>query len=45
LKIPNIKRADGVPQSVGPEFKPQYLKKNKKEKWHKIRWKRQIGTR
>jgi hypothetical protein len=30
LKIPNIKRADGVPQSVGPEFKPQYLKKTKK---------------
>jgi hypothetical protein len=31
LKIPiTKKRAGGVAQSVGPEFKPQYHKKNKK---------------
>jgi hypothetical protein len=28
-KIPNTKRAGGVAQSVGPEFKPQYCKKKK----------------
>jgi hypothetical protein len=26
------KRAGGVAQGVGPEFKPQYLKKKKKKK-------------
>jgi hypothetical protein len=31
LKISNTKRAVGVAQSVGPEFKPQYSKKKKKE--------------
>jgi hypothetical protein len=28
--MPNTKRAGGVAQSVGPEFKPQYHKKKKK---------------
>jgi hypothetical protein len=27
LKIPNTKRAGGMAQGVGPEFKPQYHKK------------------
>jgi hypothetical protein len=27
-KNPSQKRADGVVQSIGPEFKPQYWKKN-----------------
>jgi hypothetical protein len=27
-KIPNTKRAGGVDQGVGPEFKTQYRKKN-----------------
>jgi hypothetical protein len=31
-KIPNTKGAGGVAQGVGPEFKPQYLKKKKKER-------------
>jgi hypothetical protein len=31
-KILNIKRASGVAQSEGPEFKPQYSKEKKKEK-------------
>jgi hypothetical protein len=31
-KIPIIKRAGGVAQDVGPEFKPQYQKKKKEEK-------------
>jgi hypothetical protein len=31
-KIPIIKRADGVAQGEGPEFKPQYCKKKKKKK-------------
>jgi hypothetical protein len=31
LEIPNTKRAGGVAQGVGPEFKPQYCKKRKKE--------------
>jgi hypothetical protein len=30
-KSPSQKKADGVAQSVGPEFKPQYCKKKKKE--------------
>jgi hypothetical protein len=29
---PSQKRTGGVAQSVGPEFKPQYCKKKKKEK-------------
>jgi hypothetical protein len=28
---PSQKRAGGVAQGVGPEFKPQYRKKKKKE--------------
>jgi hypothetical protein len=28
LKIPFTKKAGGVAQSEGPEFKPQYRKKN-----------------
>jgi hypothetical protein len=32
FKIPNTKRAGGVAQSVGPEFKPQYCQKKKKKK-------------
>jgi hypothetical protein len=28
-KIPNTKRAGGVTQGVGPEFKPWYCKKEK----------------
>jgi hypothetical protein len=28
LKTHNIKRAGGVAQGVGPEFEPQYCKKN-----------------
>jgi hypothetical protein len=32
LKIPITKRADGVAQGVGPEFKPSTAKKEKKEK-------------
>jgi hypothetical protein len=31
LKIPNTKRAGGVAQGVGPEFKPWYRKKRRKE--------------
>jgi hypothetical protein len=31
-KIPSQKTADGVAQSEGPEFKPQYHKKEKKKK-------------
>jgi hypothetical protein len=31
-KNPSQKRAGGVAQGVGPEFKPQYQKKKKKEK-------------
>jgi hypothetical protein len=31
LKIPHTKRAGGMAQGVGPEFKP-YLKKKKKKK-------------
>jgi hypothetical protein len=31
-KIPNTKRAGGVAQGVGPEFKPQYRKKKKEKK-------------
>jgi hypothetical protein len=30
LKNPSHKRAGGVAQGEGPEFKPQYLKKKKK---------------
>jgi hypothetical protein len=29
-KIPNTKKAGGVAQGVGPEFKPQYHKNKKK---------------
>jgi hypothetical protein len=29
-KVPNTKRAGGVARGVGPEFKPQYQKKKKK---------------
>jgi hypothetical protein len=32
LKIPFTKRAGGVAQGVGPEFKPQYRKKKKENK-------------
>jgi hypothetical protein len=32
LKITNTKRAGGVAQGVGLEFKPQYRKKKKKKK-------------
>jgi hypothetical protein len=32
LKSPSQKRADGVAQGVGLEFKPQYHKKKKKKK-------------
>jgi hypothetical protein len=28
-KTPSPKRADGMAQSVGPEFKPKYCKKRK----------------
>jgi hypothetical protein len=31
-KKPITKRAGGVAQGVGPEFKPQYCKKKKKKK-------------
>jgi hypothetical protein len=31
-KDPSQKRAAGVAQGVGPEFKPQYHKKKKKKK-------------
>jgi hypothetical protein len=31
LKIPTIKRAGGVPQGVGPEFKPSTAKKKPKK--------------
>jgi hypothetical protein len=31
-KTPSQKRAGGVAQGVGPEFKPQYHKKKKKKK-------------
>jgi hypothetical protein len=30
-KIPNTKRAGGVAQGVGPEFKPWYCKEEKKK--------------
>jgi hypothetical protein len=32
LKNPSQKRAGGVAQGEGPEFKPQYCQKKKKEK-------------
>jgi hypothetical protein len=35
LKIPNIKRAGGVVQGVGPEFKHPSCKKKKKKKKRK----------
>jgi hypothetical protein len=35
LKIPNTKRAGGVSQGVGPEFKPYNCKKKKKRKKEK----------
>jgi hypothetical protein len=31
-KNPSQKRAGGVAQGIGPEFKPQYCKKKKKKK-------------
>jgi hypothetical protein len=31
-KNPSQKRADGMAQGEGPEFKPQYCKKKKKKK-------------
>jgi hypothetical protein len=31
-KVPDTKRAGGVAQAVGPEFKPWYCKKKKKER-------------
>jgi hypothetical protein len=34
-KKPLTKRAGGVAQGVGPEFKPQYHKKKKKKKKRK----------
>jgi hypothetical protein len=37
-KNPLEKRAGGVAQSVGPEFKPQYHKKKKKEREREKRW-------
>jgi hypothetical protein len=36
LKIPNTKRAGGVAQGIGSEFKPQYHKKKKKEQIRNI---------
>jgi hypothetical protein len=30
LKIPNTKKAGGVAQGIGPEFKPPFCKINKK---------------
>jgi hypothetical protein len=35
-KEPLQKRAGGVTQDVGPEFKPQYCKKTKQNKCSKI---------
>jgi hypothetical protein len=32
LKLPSQKRAGGVAQDIGPEFKPQYHKKKKKKR-------------
>jgi hypothetical protein len=32
LKIPNTKRVGEVTQGIGPEFKPWYHKKKKKER-------------
>jgi hypothetical protein len=32
LKKPSLKRAGGVAQGVGSEFKPQYCQKKKKKK-------------
>jgi hypothetical protein len=37
-KIPNTKRAGGVPQSVGPEFKARYYKKKKKLSTDTVYW-------
>jgi hypothetical protein len=41
-KTPSHKRAGGVAQDVGPEFKPQYCKKKKKLKKEKNVRKRKI---
>jgi hypothetical protein len=38
-KNPSQKRAGGVAQGVGPEFKPQYQKKKKEKKEHREGWK------
>jgi hypothetical protein len=35
-KSPSQKRAGGVTQGVGPEFKPQYHKKKKKGRKRKV---------
>jgi hypothetical protein len=35
-KNPSQKRAGGVAQGEGPEFKPQYCKKKKKEICHNV---------
>jgi hypothetical protein len=35
-KNPSLKRAGGVAQGLGPEFKPQYCKQKKKEKQRKM---------
>jgi hypothetical protein len=37
-KNPSQKRAGGVAQSVGPKFKPQYCKKEKKKKSNDVHW-------
>jgi hypothetical protein len=37
-KIPLTKRAGGVPQGVGPEFKPQYHKKRENVLNASISW-------
>jgi hypothetical protein len=37
-KNPSQKRTDGVAQGVGPEFKPQYLKKKKKKVTTERNW-------
>jgi hypothetical protein len=36
LKILNTKRAGGVAQGVGPEFKPQYHHQKKKKDFSKM---------
>jgi hypothetical protein len=43
-KKPLTKRAGGVAQGVGPEFKPQYHKKKKKKKKRKKKEPSLIGS-